>query len=55
MNLESALNQLLAIFQTLAEANVCLNMELFKSKVQEWIASLPNYIKRSLTISVCES
>lgn len=55
MDLESALNQLLAIFQTLAEANVCLNMELFKSKVQEWIASLPNYIKRCLTISVCES
>jgi len=32
-----------------------LNMDIFKNQMNKWLATIPNYIKQCLNISVCES
>ncbi|MEL4027821.1 hypothetical protein NST89_04215 [Caldifermentibacillus hisashii] len=51
----TALQSLIDLFQTLAEAEVSLNMDIFKNQMNKWLATIPNYIKQCLNISVCES
>jgi hypothetical protein len=51
----TALQSLIDLFQTLAEAKVSLNMNIFKNQMNKWLASIPNYINQCLNISVCES
>ncbi|MED4926297.1 IS4 family transposase, partial [Bacillus smithii] len=51
----TALQSLIDLFQTLAEAEVSLNMDIFKNQMNKWLATIPRYIKDCLHISVCES
>ena len=51
----TALQSLIDIFQNLAEAEVVLSMDIFKSQMTNWLAALPSYFKRCLDISGCES
>ena len=51
----TALQSLIDIFQTLAEAKVVLSMDIFKSQMNKWLAALPSYFKQCLDISGCES
>lgn len=51
----TALQSLIDLFQTLAEAKVSLNMGEFKSQMDSWLTSIPSYIKQYLNISGCES
>gem|GEM_PF-7053548 len=37
--------QSLIIFQTLAKAEVVLNMDIFKGQMTKWLAALPSYFK----------
>lgn len=49
-----ALQQLIELLEdTLKKTNTKIQ-KLIKSQLQQWIASLPNYIKAYLSISVCE-
>ena len=51
----TALQSLIDLFQTLAEAKVSLNMDIFKNQMNKWLVTIPNYIKQCLNITVCES
>ncbi|WP_346208008.1 transposase [Caldifermentibacillus hisashii] len=51
----TALQSLIDLFQTLAEAKVSLNMDNFKNQMNKWLVTIPNYIKQCLNITVCES
>ncbi|KGR77163.1 IS4 family transposase [Ureibacillus manganicus] len=55
MDYLTALQSLIDIFQTLAEAKVVLDMDIFKSQMNKWLAALPSYFKQCLNISRCES
>lgn len=55
MDYLTALQSLIDIFQTLAEAKVVLNMDIFKSQMNKWLAALPSYFKQCLDLSGCES
>lgn len=55
MDYLSALQSLVDIFKTLAEAEVVLSMDIFKSQMTKWLATLPSYFKQCLDISGCES
>ncbi|MED4354974.1 IS4 family transposase, partial [Schinkia azotoformans] len=50
-----ALQQLIELFQdALKQAHKKIK-KLIQSQLEKWIASLPNYIKAYLSISLCES
>ncbi|MEG6532790.1 IS4 family transposase, partial [Caldibacillus thermoamylovorans] len=51
----TALQSLIDLFQTLAEAEVSLNMDIFKNQMNKWLVTISNYIKQCLNITVCES
>jgi hypothetical protein len=51
----TSLQSLIDIFQTIADAEVSLNMEVFKNQMNKWLAAIPSYINQCLNISVCES
>jgi hypothetical protein len=51
----TALQSLIDLFQTLAEDEVSLNMDIFKNQMNKWLSAIPSYIKQCLNISVCES
>jgi len=55
MDYLTALQSLIDIFQTLAEAKVVLNMDIFKSQMNKWLAALPSYFKQCFDLSGCES
>jgi hypothetical protein len=49
-----ALQQLIELFEDTLKKTNKKTQKLNKSQLQQWIASLPNYIKAYLPISVCE-
>lgn len=55
LNLLTALQQLLEIFETMSKGTVSLSVSTFMRQVPEWLESLPSYIKDSLRFSMSES
>jgi hypothetical protein len=51
----TALQQLLDLFQTMPKGSVSLSTETLNSQLIQWFDSLPSYIKGSLNFSMCES
>jgi len=55
MDYLTALQTLIDLFRTLAEAKTVLDTNVLKSKMDKWLASIPCYIRQCLAISGCES
>ncbi|WP_335871148.1 IS4 family transposase [Bacillus sp. 2205SS5-2] len=55
LDMFTALQQLLELFETLAKGTVSLSTETLKSQLLHWFESLPSYIKGSLSFSMSES
>lgn len=55
LDLVTALQQLLELFETLSKGEVSFSTETLKSQLLHWFESLPSYIKDSLSFSMSES
>jgi hypothetical protein len=51
----TALQQLLELFETMSKDSVSLSTETLNSQLAQWFETLPSYIKGSLRFSMCES
>jgi hypothetical protein len=51
----TALQQLLELFETMSKDSVSLSTETLNSQLTQWFETLPSYIKGSLRFSMCES
>jgi hypothetical protein len=55
LDMVTALQKLLELFETMSKGSVSLSIESLNSQLTQWFESLPRYIKGSLTFSMCES
>jgi hypothetical protein len=55
LDMFTALQQLLELFETLSKDKVSLSTKALLSQLTQWFQSLPSYIKDSLSFSMCES
>jgi hypothetical protein len=51
----TALQQLLELFETMLKGSVSFSAETLNSQLAQWFESLPSDIKGSLRFSICES
>jgi hypothetical protein len=55
LDMFTALQQLLELFETMSKGSVSLSTKTLNSQLAQWFESLPSYIKGSLSFSMCES
>lgn len=55
LDMFTALQQLLELFENMSKGHVSLSMDTLNSQLVQWFESLPSYIKGSLRFSMCES
>ncbi|MFZ0444868.1 MAG: transposase [Bacillus sp. (in: firmicutes)] len=55
LDMFTALQQLLELFETMSKGNVSLSTDTLTSQLTQWFESLPSYIRGSLRFSMCES
>ncbi|MFC0561682.1 IS4 family transposase [Halalkalibacter alkalisediminis] len=55
LDMFTALQQLLELFETMSKGNVSLSTETLSNQLAQWFESLPSYIKGLLSFSMCES
>lgn len=55
LDMFTALQQLLELFETLSKDNASLTKKFLKNQLSQWFQTLPSYIRGSLSFSMCES
>lgn len=55
LDMFTALQQLLELFETLSKDNAFLSTNHLKNQLVQWFHALPSYIRGSLSFSMCES